>query len=121
IDKEYFKFVMFQNFIEKTKLHLPFGFYIALSRRIEDVKFNIDVWVVKSLDEYYSKFPDEEIDLIKYLESGKITDDERYKILEFKKYKQDNDLPLRSFQVYDAIVNKKINTIEELKKLFNSQ
>lgn len=117
IDKEYFKFVMFQNFIEKTKPHLPFGFYIALSRRIEDVKFNIDVWVVKNLDEYYSKFPNEEIDLIKYLGSGKVTDDERSKILEFKQYKQDNDLPIRSFQIYDAVINKKTKSVDELKNL----
>lgn len=117
VDDEIFKFGMFQNLLKKTKPNLPYGFYLGLNKKIDGVKFNVDVWVVSNLDEIYDKFPKKEALLINYLESGKVTKQEREVILKLKKYKQDMNLPIKSFMIYDAVINNRVSTAEELDKL----
>ena len=117
VDDEIFKFGVFQNLLKKTKPNLPYGFYIGLNKKFDDVKFNVDVWVVNDLDEIYNKYPKKEVALINYLESENVTKQEREVILRLKKYKQDMNLPLKSFQIYDAVINHKISTTDDLDKL----
>ncbi len=113
IKEEKFKNFTFQNFLHKTKPHLPFGIYISLIYKIEQIPFNIDLWIIKS-KEYYENLYRDDFELIKKLENKEFDPIQKELMLSTKKYILENNLNIKSMQIYNAILNYNLKSIDEV-------
>lgn len=87
----------------------PDGRYIGLRYKLGDEKWKIDIWLV-SVEE--SKKRDANINISKV----DLTPEQKKAILEIKKYREDNNLPISGQEIYNAVLNEGVMNVEEFKK-----
>lgn len=113
ISDEKFKYFSYQNFLHKTKTHLPFGIYISLVYKIEKIAFNIDIWIIKS-KAYYNSLNLKDSELRNKLDNLDFTKEQKDLIIKCKNYISENKLEIRSMQVYNAVLSQNLNSIEQV-------
>ncbi|MFA6554116.1 MAG: hypothetical protein WCS89_01260 [Candidatus Paceibacterota bacterium] len=89
----------------------PYGYYIGLKTRIGDIRWKIDIWFVSIAEQ--NRFNKENMDVTKLT----LSDEQREAILTFKKYRQENGVKISGQEIYEMVINKGINKLEEFKHL----
>jgi len=101
-----YKFYDWKNFEMPKHPDYPKAFYVGTKRTYNEHRWKTDIWIV-------DKFP-ENIDN-DWIKEG-VEGDNKLKILDFKKIRNDNNLSISSYEIYDAVINKNVSSFEDLKK-----
>jgi hypothetical protein len=101
-----FRGYVFYDFVKRRKNGFPKGYYLGLRTRLNDKKWNIDIWFMKTMDGVSNRF-------MKKVAAG-LNDATRDKILELKKIVKDKKIELPSFVIYKAVIDGGIINIKQL-------
>lgn len=101
-----YKFYDWDHFRSPKHPEYPKAYYVGTKATYKEHRWKTDIWLV-------DKFP-ENIDDSWIKDNAK--GDKKLKILEFKKIRNDNNLNISSYGIYDAVINKNVSSFEDLKK-----
>jgi hypothetical protein len=89
----------------------PVGQYLGLKLKVGDERWKFDIWFVgrKEYEDSQKNFQ---------IKNAVVDPEQKETILYFKKYRNDNNLPISGFHIYDAVLNKNCTTIEELISMY---
>lgn len=88
-------------------VEFPIGQYLGLKLKIGDERWKFDIWFVGRQD-----YEDKEKDF--QIKDAVLTQEQRETILLFKKYRNENNISISGFYIYDAVLNKNCKTVEDL-------
>ena len=101
-----YKFYDWENFDMPKHPNYPKAYYVGTKVTFNEHRWKTDIWIVE-------KFPSN-IDNSWIEEKAK--GDKKLKILEFKKVRDASNLGVSSYDIYDAVINKNINSFKDLKE-----
>jgi hypothetical protein len=79
----------------------PIGKYLGLKTYLNEERWKFDIWLIS--EEEHAKVRTS-LDISKM----SLTEEQRMKILEFKKYRKDNNLKISGQEIYEAVLEKGI-------------
>ncbi len=89
----------------------PIGHYLGLKLMVGGEKWKFDIWFVGRKD-----YEDRQKDF--QIKDTILTSEQKETILSFKKYRNDNKLPISGFYIYDAVINKNCKKVEDLISIY---
>ncbi len=92
----------------------PNGHYMGLKQRLDGEKWKVDIWFMS--EEEFRKRQSDFLDIGK----RKFSEEERLVILNLKKERNDHVLDISSQQIYEAVLNGGIRTLEEVKQFLKT-
>ena len=100
---------MFFDWVTYSNPNWPKGYYLGIKQLFKNYKkqWKIDIWFIGKEREESAK----NMNLV-----SNLSDEEKIKILECKKYKIDNKYSFPSTEIYKAILKDGITSVEEFKK-----
>lgn len=101
-----FRGYMFYDFVKRRKKGFPKGYYIGLKTRTASRKWKIDIWFIKSMDNYSDRF-------MKKI-SQDLNREKRNIILKLKKIIKDQQIDLPSSFIYKAVLQGGATNINQL-------
>lgn len=101
-----YKFYDWDHFHSPKHLEYPQAYYVGTKVTYKENRWKTDIWIV-------NKFP-QNIDDSWIIDNAK--DDKKLTILEFKKARNENNINISSYDIYDAVINKNVRSFEDLKK-----
>lgn len=90
--------------------HFPSGFYVGVKTDFEEHRWKVDIWVLH-------EFPSEQAEYNQWL-LAKLNQENRTLILDLKTARNDNDWPLDSKTIYDAVLKDEVSSIMEFESKF---
>jgi hypothetical protein len=104
---EKFNGYFFYDFYKKTRKCFPKGYYIGLKTVQNKRRWKVDIWFMEKMD----KSSDSLIKSVK----EKLDEKNRKQILKLKYYCKNNNINIPSHQIYLAVMEHSINTVNDLK------
>jgi hypothetical protein len=104
-----YKFYDWDNFRSPKHPDYPKAYYVGTKRTYNKHRWNIDIWIV---DKYPVNIDEDWI--VKNANGVK-----KQVILEIKNARNNGKFFSSSYDIYDAVINKNINTVEEFKNLLD--
>lgn len=107
-DKSYRGYLFFDHVNHRTRDVYPYGYCVGLRKTYKDEKWNFDIWFLKE------KLKDR----IEYQQKVKtqLNDKNKAIILNFKKWRNDNNLEIWGTDIYEAVLTHNINKLSDFKK-----
>jgi hypothetical protein len=96
------------NWSDWRREYFPKGYYLGLQVPVGEVKWKVDIWFIKEETDY-------EKTIVPKLK--KLSDEKRLLILQLKHYRNENKLDVSSADIYKMVLEDKLKSIEDLKKI----
>jgi hypothetical protein len=95
-----------------TNIHpeFPDGYYVGMKTKFADRNWKIDTWFI-SYDEQ-AKRDQEKIDITR----TPLSEKQRESILQFKKFRNDNNVGISGQKIYEIVINEGITELEDFKE-----
>ena len=101
IDIGNFNGYLFYDWVKNRKEEFPSGYYVGLKAKIVNQKWKIDIWFLR--------------DVVPELDGlSNLDDKKRNIILGMKSERDAKKLPISSYQIYDSVINRNAENIENL-------
>jgi hypothetical protein len=110
IEQGYWNVYFYGDWVNFRAADMPLGYYIGLKRDFSGARWKVDIWNVPKVESTYLEYNE-------WIERS-LTPATREIILAIKKANIQNKWDLPSITIYNAVLNGKVKTVEELQRQF---
>lgn len=100
IEMAKFRGYLFYDWVKYRKEEFPIGYYVGLKTKVANEKWKIDIWFLKK--------PVPEL-----VGMDKLDNSKRNIILKIKSERDARNISLSSYEIYDSVINKSFENIED--------